>query len=84
MLTFILYIRNVTMTEEFIPVDPSLTASELMTSGSSFMYNVSRRVLPFTEYSFRVVSCNEIGRSNQSQESEVNQTLQDSEFPHVI
>ncbi len=84
-LNFVLHIRNVNMTEEFMPLE-NLTASELETSGRSFMYNVSRRdvVLPFTVYSFRVVSCNQIGCSDQSQESEARQTLQDSEFQHEV
>ena len=83
-LRFILHIRNVNMTEDFMPVE-NLTASALMMSGSSFMYNVSREsvVLPFTRYSFRVVSCNEIGCSDQSQESDDVQTLQDSEYLYM-
>ena len=77
-LNFILYGRNINTSMNSMG---NLTASTLMTTGSSFMFNISRVgvVLPFTEYSFRVASCNEIGCSDQSLVSPTIQTLQDSE-----
>lgn len=60
----------------------NLTTSEVMFRGGAAMFNVSEEgvVFPFTRYSFRVESCNKIGCSEPSQESDVRQTNQDSEF----
>ena len=80
MLRFILYIRNVNISENFSQV-ANLTTSDVMAAGGSggVTYNVSRDVFPFTRYSFRVEACNEIGCSDQSQESDIRLTSQDSE-----
>ncbi len=81
MLRFILYIRNVNSSDSFSQV-ANLTTSEVMSRGSAVMYNVSREgvVVPFTQYSFQVESCNEIACSERSQESNIRQTSQYSEF----
>ena len=83
-LRFILYIRNESTSAEsssFMAV-ANLSSSEVMSRGNAFMFNVSREgvVFPFTRYSSRVVSCNEIGCSEQSQNSNTIQTDEDSEF----
>jgi len=84
-LGFMVYICDVNNSGNFTLVT-NLTASTLMTKGNSFMYNVSGEdvVLPFTQYSFRVVSCNEIGCSEQSPDSPVVLTGQDSEFNDIF
>ncbi len=81
---FLVYISNVNTTSEFTQME-NLTASSLMTRGRSFMFNISREgvILPFTQYTFMVVSCNVIGCSDQSMPSEVVQTDQDSEYNNV-
>lgn len=78
-LRFILYIRNVNESESFSLV-ATLDTSDVMSNGSAFTYNVSREgvVMPFSRYSFRVESCNEIGCGEQSLESDIRQTDQDS------
>ena len=49
---------------------------ELNTMATS--YNVSTQLLPFTNYTFAVVACNEIGCSTQSDLSQTVMTLNDS------
>ena len=80
-MNFLVYIRNVNTTSEFMQVE-NLTASDLMTTGQSFMFNISREgvILPFTQYTFMVVSCNVIGCSNQSMPSEIVQINEDSKY----
>ena len=79
-LTFPLFIRNVNGNEGLVPV-ANLSTSDVMTTDNTVMYNVSNEgvVLPFTHYVLAVMSCNEIGCSEQSQESDVRLTLEDSE-----
>ena len=67
------------MSDNFTLIGP-LSATDLMTSEGRFMYNISDVdiILPFTNYSFTVVSCNEIGCSDQSEPSAIIETAQDS------
>ncbi len=57
----------------------TLTPSNLMSSAGELMYNVSMQgvILPYTNYSFTVDACNNIGCSNQSDPSPVVTTDQD-------
>ena len=82
---FSLYISSVDVAGNFA-LFSSLNAIDLMTSEGNFMYNISGegRILPYTNYSFTVVSCNEIGCSDQSDPSPVIRTEQDSTFSHTI
>ena len=75
---FILYITSEDVFDSFTPIR-TLSPSDLMTVGGNFMYNVSDGavIYPERQYSFTVVSCNEIGCSNQSHQSPVVQTLRD-------
>ena len=74
---FIAYIRNVNISGDFTQV-ANLSTSDVMARGSGgVMYNVSSSVSPFTQYSFRVESCNVIGCSDQSQDSDIRLTSQD-------
>ena len=54
-------------------------ADGLVISNGNVMYNISDsdRILPYTNYSFTVVSCNEIGCSDQSDPSPTVETDQD-------
>ncbi len=73
---FSLYIRD-----QFLLVDVSdsftlistLIPTDLMNSAGELMYNVSMQgvILPYTNYSFTVDACNDIGCSNQSDPSSV-------------
>lgn len=73
-LSFIIYIRN----NDNGTLVANITA---VTIGDSLSYNISGvEVQPFTQYAFRVVSCNEIGCSDKSPESAAVQTDQYSEF----
>ena len=73
-----LYIRSVDVSDNFTLIR-SLNASDLMTSRGNLSYNVSDGtiIFPQTRYSFTVVSCNEIGCSDQSDPSPVVTTLRD-------
>ena len=73
-----LYIRSVDVSNNFTLIR-SLNANDLMTSEGNLSYNVSDGtiILPQTRYSFTVVSCNEIGCSDQSDPSPVVTTLRD-------
>ena len=73
-----LYIRSVDISDNFTLLR-SLNANDLMTSEMNFVYNVSDGavIFPQTRYSFTVVSCNEIGCSDQSDPSPVVITLRD-------
>ncbi len=53
----------------------------LMSSGGELMFNISMQgvIIPYTNYSFTVDACNEIGCSNQSDPSPVIRTLEDGE-----
>ena len=77
--SFTLYISSVDVSDNFTLIG-SQNASDLMTSEGRFMYNISDMtvILPFTNYSFTVVSCNEIGCSDQSAPSAVIETAEDS------
>ena len=79
-LTFPLFIRNINGNEGLVPV-ANLSTSDVVTTDNTVMYNVSNEgvVLSFTHYVLAVMSCNEIGCSEQSQESDVRLTLEDSE-----
>ena len=73
-----LYIRSVDVSDNFTLIR-SLNANDLMTSEGNLSYNISDKtiVFPQTRYSFTVVSCNEIGCSDQSDPSPVVTTLRD-------
>lgn len=75
-LRFILYLRDVGRSESYLQL-ATIAPSE----GSVVMYNVSRGgvVEPYSQYSFKVKSCNEIGCSELSSESDIRLTNQDSE-----
>ena len=77
--SFRLYVSSVDVSDNFTLIGP-LSATDLMTSEGRFMYNISDVdiILPFTNYSFTVVSCNEIGCSDQSEPSAAIETAQDS------
>ena len=79
--SFELYVSAVDVSDNFITIG-SRNAIDLMTSEGRFMYNISDMdvILPFTNYSFTVVSCNVIGCSNQSEPSAVIETDQESKI----
>ena len=83
--SFKLYFSSVDLSDNFTLISVQ-NASDLMTSEGRFMYNISEIavILPFTNYSFTVVSCNVIGCSNQSEPSVVIETAQDSKFCYRI
>ena len=76
---FKLYVSAIDVSDNFIIIG-SQNASDLMTSEGRFMYNISDMavILPFSNYSFTVVSCNVIGCSDQSAPSAVIETAEDS------
>ena len=76
-----LYIRSVDVSNNFTLIR-SLNANDLMTSEGNLSYNVSdgTTIYPQTRYSFTVVSCNEIGCSDQSDPSPVVTTLRDGKI----
>ena len=73
-----LYVRSVDVSSIFSAIS-SLSVNNLMKSEGNFMYNISGgdKILPYTNYSFTVVSCSEIGCSDQSDPSPVIRTNQD-------
>ncbi len=75
---FSLYIRSVDTSDSFTLIS-TLSPSNLMSSAGELMYNVSMQgvILPYTNYSFTVDTCNDIGCSNQSDPSPVVTTHQD-------
>ncbi len=75
---FSLYIRSVDVSNSFTLIS-TLIPSNLMSSAGELMYNVSMQgvILPYTNYSFTVDTCNDIGCSNQSGPSPVVVTLQE-------
>ena len=75
---FSLYIRSVDVSDSFTQIS-TLNPSDLMSSAGEFMYNVSMQgvILPYTNYSFTVDACNDIGCSNRSDPSPVVTTLQE-------
>ena len=78
-LGFMLYSHNVNSSGPVVLV-ANISVSEAVPAGNFFMYNITGvTVQPFTQYTFRVVSCNVIGCSDQSSESPVVQTLEYSE-----
>ena len=83
--SFVLYVNAVDVSDNFITIG-SRNAIDLMTSEGRFMYNISDMavILPFTNYSFTVVSCNLVGCSTQSEPSVVIETAQDSKFCYRI
>ena len=83
--SFKLYVSSVDLSDNFTLITVQ-NASDLMTSEGRFMNNISDMavILPFTNYSFTVMSCNGIGCSNQSEPSIVIETAQDSKFCYRI
>ena len=75
---FSLYIRSVDVSDSFT-LTSTFNPSDLMSSVGELMYNVSMQgvILPYTNYSFTVDACNDIGCSNQSDPSPVATTLQE-------
>ncbi len=75
---FSLYIRSVDTSDSFTLIS-TITPSNLMSSAGELTYNVSMQgvILPYTNYSFTVDTCNNIGCSNQSDPSPVVTTDQD-------
>ena len=79
-LGFMLYSRNVNTSGPVVLV-ANISVSEAVSAGNFFMYNITGvTVQPFTQYTFRIVSCNVIGCSDQSSESSIVQTLEYSEL----
>ena len=80
---FSLYIRSVDVSVNFTLLIRYLSADDLTTPEGNINFNISDsdRVLPYTNYSFTVVSCNEIGCSDQSDPSFVIRTNQDGMSP---
>ena len=80
-----LYIRSVDVSDNFTLIR-SLNANDLMTSEGNLSYNVSDGtiIFPQTRYSFTVVSCNEIGCSDQSDPSPVVTTLRDGMIQRIL
>ncbi len=72
------YIRSVDTSDSFTLIS-TLIPSNLMSSAGELTYNVSMQgvILPYTNYSFTVDACNDIGCSNQSDPSSVVMTDQD-------
>lgn len=80
-LGFIVYIRDVSNSDGDVTMVANITVDEAEMASDFFSYNISGvEVQPFTMYAFRVVSCNDIGCSNESLESSVVQTEQYSEY----
>ena len=78
-LGFMLYSRNVNTSGPVVLV-VNISVSEAAMQGNFFAYNITGvTVQPFTQYTFRVISCNVIGCSDQSSESPIVQTLEYSE-----
>ncbi len=69
---FSLYIRSVDVSDSFTLIS-TLIPTDLMNSAGELMYNVSMQgvILPYTNYSFTVDGCNDIGCSNRSDPSSV-------------
>ena len=82
-LGFMLYSRNVNTSGPVVLVT-NISVSEASIAANSFMYNITGvTIQPFTQYTFRVVSCNVIGCSDQSSESPVVQTLEYSKSEQI-
>ena len=76
-LGFMLYSRNDVNTSGPVVLVANISVSEAAPAGNFFAYNITGATIqPFTQYTFRVVSCNVIGCSDQSSESPVVQTLE--------
>ncbi len=77
---FSLYIRSVDVSDQFTLIS-TLVAGDLMSSAGELMYNISMQgvIVPYTNYSFTVDACNDIGCSNQSNPSPVVITNEDGE-----
>ncbi len=75
---FSLYVHSVDVSDSFTLIS-ILIPSDLISSAGELMYNVSMQgvILPYTNYSFTVDICNDIGCSNQSDPSPVVTTDQD-------
>ena len=73
--SFLVFIHSSVVSVNFTVFNPD----DLMTSDGSVMYNISSndRILPYTNYSFTVKSCNEIGCSDQSDPSPTVESSQD-------
>ena len=82
-LGFMLYSRNVNTSGPVVSV-ANISVSEASIAANSFMYNITGvTIQSFTQYTFRVVSCNVIGCSDQSSESPVVQTLEYSKSEQI-
>ena len=80
MLGFMLYSRNVNTSGPVVLV-VNISVSETAMQGNISAYNITGMTIqPFTQYTFRVVSCNVIGCSDQSSKSPIVQTLEYSEL----
>ena len=75
---FSLYIRSVDVSDSFTLIS-TVIPSDLMSSAGELLYNISMQgiILPYTNYSFTVDACNDIGCSNQSDPSPVVTSDQD-------
>ncbi len=60
----------------------TLVDGDLMSSAGEFMYNISMQgvIVPYTNYSFTVDACNDIGCSNSSNPSLVVRTNEDGKI----
>ncbi len=78
---FSLYIRSVDVSDQFTLIS-TLVAGDLTSSAGELMYNISMQgvIVPYTNYSFTVNACNDIGCSNQSNPSPVVRTNEDGEI----
>ena len=75
---FSLYIRSVDVSDSFTLIS-TLNPGDIMSSAGELLYNTSMQgvILPYTNYSFTVDACNNIGCSNQSDPSPVITSHQD-------
>ncbi len=82
---FSLYIRSVDVSDSFTLIS-TLNSGDMMSSAGELMYNVSMQgvILPYTNYSFTVDACNDIGCSNQSDLSPVVTSDQDGEADYQL
>jgi len=81
---YVVYRRDNNATSSFVEV-ANLSASALTPAGNVYTELIADAdlILPFTQYSVRVVACNIIGCSGDSQESDILQTNEDSKLLEV-
>ncbi len=79
---FLVYRMDVNVSSGFDSVTNFSVGELSAPSNNQFTARImdQQLILPFTQYSMRVVACNVIGCSNVSQQSDPVQTLQDSKF----